>query len=139
MAMPFGIKGVTDMVENVFRDAVEEAGFHLKRIDDDPPAGSIDNRMRVEIWMCRFVIADLTEENHGAYWEAGYAEGLGKPVIYTCEKKYWDDHRTHFDTNHQHTVLWDADDREKAKRDLIATICATLPFEATMPSDDEKS
>ena len=35
----------------------------------------------------KFVIADLTHDNNGAYWEAGYAEGLGKPVIYICEKE----------------------------------------------------
>ena len=34
-----------------------------------------------------FVISDLTHDNSGAYWEAGYAEGLGKPVIYICEEK----------------------------------------------------
>ena len=34
----------------------------------------------------KFVIVDLTHDNHGAYWEAGYAEGLGKPVIYVCKK-----------------------------------------------------
>ena len=28
----------------------------------------------------------FTHGDPGAYWEAGFAEGLGKPVIYTCEK-----------------------------------------------------
>jgi nucleoside 2-deoxyribosyltransferase len=60
-----------------------------------------------EIRMCRFLIADLTCGNQGAYWEAGYAEGLGKPVIYTCNKSYFDKEGTHFDTNHHQTVLWD--------------------------------
>ena len=46
----------------------------------------IDDRLRVEIQSARFLIADLTHENRGAFWEAGYAEGLGKPVIYTCEE-----------------------------------------------------
>ena len=66
--------------------AVASAGFDLVRLDEDPQAGSIDERLRVEIRKSRFLVADLTHGNPGAYWEAGFAEGLGKPVIYTCEK-----------------------------------------------------
>ncbi len=43
--------------------------------------------MCVQIRDAKFVIADLTHGNDGAYWEAGYAEGLGKPVAYICEKE----------------------------------------------------
>ena len=59
-----------------------------------PKAGLIDDRLRVEIRTSRFLIADLTHENAGAYWEAGFAEGLGKPVIYTCEKSKFDTAKT---------------------------------------------
>jgi len=41
--------------------------------------------MRVEIRSAKFLVADLTDENRGAYWEAGFGEGLGKKVYYTCE------------------------------------------------------
>ena len=135
MAMPFGIETITDMVNNVFRSAVAKTGFKLRRVDDEPKAGSIDDRMRVEIRMCRFLIADLTCGNSGAYWEAGYAEGLGKPVIYTCNKHYFDSQGTHFDTNHRQTVVWDPAAPQRAAEDLKATIRATLPFEAKMPEE----
>ena len=39
-------------------------------------------------------------------WEAGYMEGLGKPVIYISEKTKFDKAKTHFDTNHCTTVPW---------------------------------
>lgn len=135
MAMPFGNRAVTEIVDETFRAAVAETGFKLKRVDEAPRAGSIDDRMRVEIRMCRFLIADLTCENRGAYWEAGFAEGLGKPVIYTCNKFYFESQGTHFDTNHHHTVLWDPNDPTKAAEDLKNTIRATLPDEAIMPSE----
>ncbi|MEK7793156.1 MAG: hypothetical protein AAB353_01430, partial [Candidatus Hydrogenedentota bacterium] len=96
MAMSFKNEEVTKIVNESFRPAVEATGFKLKRVDDDPIAGLIDNKIRVDIQRCRFLIADLTDQNLGAYWEAGYAEGLGKPVIYTCSKAVWDEHRTHF-------------------------------------------
>ena len=43
--------------------------------------------MRRMIQGALFVIADLTHENRGAYWEAGYAEGLSKTVRHTPMKK----------------------------------------------------
>ncbi|MBM3554671.1 MAG: hypothetical protein FJX47_03850 [Alphaproteobacteria bacterium] len=129
MAMKFGDSILDQMVDQHFRPAVEKTGFTLRRLDDEPKAGLIDARMRVEIANARFLIADLTHGNHGAYWEAGYAEGLGKPVIYTCEKSIFDDEtrRPHFDTNHHLTVSWSQSAPDSAIRDLKATIRATIP------------
>jgi len=126
MAMPFGKPEVDRVVDECFRPSVDETGFTLTRVDDTPKAGLIDDRMRVEIQSSRFLIADLTHGNKGAYWEAGYAEGLGKPVIYTCEAtKFADD--SHFDTNHHLTVMWDANDLSVTAENLKATIRATIP------------
>ena len=58
----------------------------------------------------------------GSYWEAGYAEGLGKPVIYICEKAKFDEVKTHFDTNHSTTVPWSEGKGDEFKRELIATL-----------------
>ena len=135
IAMKFGDNDLDYMLANCFRLAVKDTGFDLFRLDDAPKAGLIDDRLRVEIRVSRFLIADLTHENPGAYWEAGYAEGLGKPVIYTCEKKKFEEKKTHFDTNHHTTVLWDKDDLEKTARDLKNTIRATLPDEAKLKDE----
>jgi hypothetical protein len=132
MAMPFGIAELDQLYHDHFYKAVGATGFTLKRLDENQPAGLIDDRLRVEIRQCRFLIADLTHGNAGAYWESGYAEGLGKPVIYTCEKSAFDDRKTgpHFDTNHHLTVVWDARSLDGAMNKLKATIRATLPDEA---------
>ena len=91
-----------------------------------PRAGVIDNIMRIQIRDAKFVIADLTHDNNGAYWEAGYAEGLGKPVIYICEKKKFDEKKTHFDTNHCTTVPWSRNDDEGFRQKLVATLRRSL-------------
>lgn len=80
-------------------------------------------------------MSDLTNNNIGAYWEAGYAEGLGKPVIYLCEKSQFNEFKTHFDTNHHTTVVWDENDMDAAVKNLKDTIRATLPLEAKMTDD----
>ena len=107
-------------------------------LTDGQPAGSIDDQLRVALRTSRFVIADLTRDNNGAYWEAGFAEGLGRPVIYTCRKNEWDQRdqpselKVHFDTNHHLTVIWDPENLQDAATRLTATIRNTLPAEAKM-------
>jgi len=127
MAMKFGDEVLDRVLDSVFKPCVKQTGFELFRLDDVPRAGLIDDRLRVEIQATDFLIADLTHDNLGAYWEAGYAEGLGKPVIYTCEKEKFEKDKTHFDTNHHLTIIWDKNSPEKAGENLKATIRATLP------------
>jgi hypothetical protein len=132
IAMQFGKPELDQVVNECFRPAVVATGFDLKRLDESQPAGLIDDRLRLEIRQSRFLLADLTHHNKGAYWEAGYAEGLGKPVIYLCRKDVFDSKQegTHFDTNHHLTVVWDPDHLVEAVERLKATIRATLPEES---------
>jgi hypothetical protein len=134
MAMPFGEDELDRIYKNNFKVAVAATGFDLKRVDEAQPAGLIDDRIRVEIRQSRFLIADLTHQNRGAYWEAGFAEGLGKPVIYTCRKDVFEDKAkgTHFDTNHHLTVVWEPGNLDDAVDRLKATIRATLPEDAQL-------
>lgn len=134
MAMQFGNTELDAIYNDHFKPAVAATGFTLKRLDEGQPAGLIDDRLRVEIRQARFLISDLSTANKGAYWEAGYAEGLGKPVIYTCRKDAFDDKATapHFDTNHHLTVVWEADKLGEAMEKLKATIRATLPEDAKL-------
>ncbi|HMV22322.1 MAG TPA: hypothetical protein PKE50_13665 [Rhodocyclaceae bacterium] len=134
MAMQFGDEELDRIYKDHFKPAIAATGFDLKRVDEGQPAGLIDDRLRVEIRQSRFLIADLTHQNRGAYWEAGYAEGLGKPVIYTCRKDVFEDKTkgTHFDTNHHLTVVWAADMLAEAVEKLKATVRATLPEEAKL-------
>ena len=131
MAMKFGDPELNEVIEKIFRPAVAQTGFELRVLTDVPKAGLIDDRLRVEIRRSRFLIADITHKNLGAYWEAGFAEGLGKPVIYTCKKEEFDIGASHFDTNHHLTVMWHEDSAQVAE-DLKATIRATLPGEARL-------
>jgi hypothetical protein len=137
MAMRFG----DDQLDGVFRDhfkpAVKRAGFDLFRLDEEPKAGLIDDRLRLEIRRSRLLIADLSHGNAGAYWEAGYAEGLGRPVIYTCRRDVFDDpdKRPHFDTNHHLTIVWDPSNVSAAAEQLVTTIRVTLPADANLTDE----
>jgi hypothetical protein len=132
MAMKFGQSDLDRVVEICFRPAVARAGFVLRLVTDNQPAGLIDDQMKASILASRFVIADLTHGSAGAYWEAGFGEGLGLPVIYSCEKSAWEKQKTHFDTNHYKTILWDSSNLRSAGDELTATIRATLRTEAKL-------
>jgi nucleoside 2-deoxyribosyltransferase len=93
------------VVKDCFKPAFARTGFELRVLTDGQPAGSIDDQLRVALRTSRFVIADLTHDNNGAYWEAGFSEGLGRPVIYTCRKQKWDAAKSHFDTSHLNTII----------------------------------
>ena len=112
LAMEFDNPELEPFVEEVLKPTVKEAlECELRDIRDISQAGIIDNILRMSIRDAKFVIVDLTHDNNGAYWEAGYAEGLDKPVVYICKKEKFERSRkegggTHFDTNHCTTVLW---------------------------------
>lgn len=132
MAMKFNDKELDRVYEQCLKPAVEATGFDLRRVDEGQPAGLIDDQLRVRIRAARFLIADLSHANNGVYWEAGFAEGLGKPVIYTCNRAMLEnaESQPHFDTNHHLTVAWDVERLDETAEKLKATIRATLPADA---------
>jgi nucleoside 2-deoxyribosyltransferase len=132
MAMKFGDSQLAEVFNCHFKDAVAATGFELRDLTEGQPAGSIDDQLRVGLRTARFMIADLTHDNNGASWEAGFAEGLGSPVIYTCRQDKWEADKSHFDTNHLNTIIWEPEKLPDAAKRLTATIRNTLPNEAKM-------
>jgi hypothetical protein len=136
MAMQFGDATLDRVFEQCFRKAASRAGFDLRRVSDRPGAGNIDAQIEAGIRASRFLVADLTHGNHGAYWEAGMAHGLGLPVIYTCEKSVFEHSdkakRPHFDTSHHVTIVWEEARLKAAEDDLTAKIRNTPFIEAKL-------
>lgn len=126
IALKFGDAILDPLLNEHIKPAIKTLGYDAYDMRDVARAGVIDNLLRVQIRDAAFVIVDLTHENAGAYWEAGYAEGLGKPVLYICEKSKFEERKTHFDTNHCTTVLWDIDGIPAFTADLLATIKRSL-------------
>ena len=133
MAMPFNKPDLDDNWLPQLRGAVLDTGFTLKRVDDEPKPGIIDIRMRIQIKEARFLIVELTHANNGAYWEAGFAEGLGKPVIYTCREG----DSAHFDVDHSLRISWNPDNLKPALDRLKATIRNALPDSFPEPPSPE--
>lgn len=102
---------------------IAKLGYELKNpLLANPKAGNIDARLESEIRKAKFLVADLTHENQGAYWESGFAYGLGKRVFYICKKGT----KLHFDTEHHSTIQWEVGSEEEAAEKLKDTIFNTL-------------
>lgn len=127
IAMKFGDAVLDPFVEATVKPAVRSGiAYELVDLRNVSRAGVIDNILRAQIRDAAFVLVDLTHDNAGAYWEAGYAEGLGKPVIYICQQAKFDAAKTHFDTNHCTTVMWSVEEPLAFTEQLIATLRRSL-------------
>lgn len=66
---------------------ISEAGGVAIRIDKEHALEDLVGRIKREIRSAQFLVADLTDERPSCYFEAGYAEALGKSVIYVASKQ----------------------------------------------------
>lgn len=111
---------------NAYRDgigpAVSRAGFKPIRIDQKEHNGDITDEIMAGIRDAQFVIADFTLQRPGVYYEAGFALGLGRPVIWCCRGDERD--KLHFDTDHMNHILWDTP--EDLQERLVNRIKATI-------------
>lgn len=109
--------------EQGFRPALEKLGYRPIRIDKEQFTGKIDDHIITEIRRSGLLVADFTGHRAAVYFEAGFAMGLGIPIIWTCRQDAIDD--AAFDTRQYHHIVWK--DAEDLQQRLIDRIEATLP------------
>ncbi len=90
--------------EQQIRAAVESAGYRCTRVDLVEHNDFIMDQILGLIRQAPFVIADFTGNRGGVYLEAGFARGLGIPVIHTCRRAHFN--RAHFDIKQINTINW---------------------------------
>jgi nucleoside 2-deoxyribosyltransferase len=109
--------------EDGFKVALEETGYEPLRIDLKEHNEKICDIIIAEIQDSGLLIADFTGQRGNVYFEAGFAKGLGIPVIWTCKKG--DEKGLRFDTRQYNHIIWEKP--EDLKKQLINRIRATLP------------
>ena len=92
------------------------------RIDKKEHNNQITDEIIAGIRDAQFVIADFTGQRGGVYYEAGFARGLGRPVIYCCRDDHFKD--LHFDVQQISHIKWSGvkDLRQKLADRIKATI-----------------
>lgn len=141
----------TNAYRGAVRLAVEKAGYRadVLTVDEEQHNDFIMDRVINMIDDARFIIADLTvlpeippEQDDdgtekagkakngvrgGVYWEAGYAKGRGKEVIYTCNgDDRVSENRIHFDIEQIVRLHWTNDQLHEFTQALTSRIVATV-------------
>lgn len=115
--------------EQVYKPVIQMLNYSAMRIDEKQFNGSIIGEITTEITDSVALIADLTGNRGGVYYEAGIARGLqlcNHPIklILTCKRSFFDNERVHFDVSGDNIVLYENDDdlRKKLTQRLQAVL-----------------
>jgi hypothetical protein len=146
VAMWFNVE-MLELFKNTIKPLVDSLGYNTIIIPMVEHNGSINDHIIAEIKKSKFIIADFSGNRGGVYFEAGFALGLGKQVIWTCKKDYFNTEikklirgkiegdiekeveiieksEIHFDINHYNFIVWETIEElcEKLKNRIEATI-----------------
>ncbi len=121
VAMSFS-DGMQSAWVDAIKPAIERAGYTAYRVDEELHSDNLIFKIMAEVKNSRFVVADVTEQKNGVYFEAGYALGLGVPVIWSVRKD--DADKVHFDTAQYNQIRWES--VEQLKESLYDFICAII-------------
>jgi len=112
---------MTDARESI-KKAITDSGYIPIIIDEKEHNKQIVPEIFFEIQRSKFLVADLTGHRNGVYYEAGYAQGMGKEVILTCRDDAFE--MRHFDVAQISTIVWcDTNDLySKLLRRIEATV-----------------
>ncbi len=115
---------VLPLWKEVIEPAITAAGYEALRIDSKQHNGKIDDEIMASIRASKFVVSDFTGSRGGVYYEAGFAHGLGLPVIFMCRENDLKD--IHFDVRQYNCILWTPEKLVEAQTKLKNRILATL-------------
>ncbi len=107
--------------KSIIEPGIIAAGYGPFRVDKKEHAEKVDDLIMAEIRRSKFLVADFSGQRGGVYFEAGFAHGLGRPVIWMCREEEKD--KLHFDTRQYNHILYsDPTDAQKRLRDRIVAI-----------------
>ena len=110
---------------NAIQDAVSLAGYEPRIMNQVETNNWIMPEIFYQIKKAKFVVADFSLPCDGAYYEAGYAAALDKPVIHLFDRREeTKTNKLHFDIAQKSTIFYDS--YEDLKNRLINRIKATV-------------
>jgi hypothetical protein len=104
IAMPYA-KEFNNAYYFGIKHPVEQRGRKSERVDQDAFTGDIVERVKHRISTSELVIADITGNNPNVFFEVGYAEGVGRPVILISQEQ-----ETPFDLRTRRQIRYDPQD-----------------------------
>lgn len=122
---------------NSISKAIADTGYTPVIISEKEHNDNICDHIIAEIRKSKFIVADFTGNRGGVYFEAGFAYGLGLPVIWTCHASWFnaniekilptpdgnevtvlEHNKIHFDIDHYNFIVWETEEELYAKLKL---------------------
>jgi len=117
-----------DEFKCLYDDGIEAgitaAGYEALRVDRAEHNNRIDDEIIALIKRSRFLVADFSVNRGGIYFEAGFALGLGIPVIWLVKEDQLAD--VHFDTRQYNFITWNENGWDNLRDRLRYRIEATI-------------
>jgi len=123
-----------DAWQHGLKKGIEDAGYKAQiigKIHGKEHNNDICDEVIAEIRQSRFLVADFTGHSGGVYFEAGFAMGLGLPVIWTCKKQLVNNDgkdigmkNLHFDIRQYNFIDWEdpSELRDRLTKRILAVI-----------------
>ena len=115
--------------EQAYKPVIQSLNYAVMRIDEKQFNGSIIGEITTEITNSIALVADLTGNRGGVYYEAGIARGLqlcNHPIklILTCNRDFFETYRVHFDVSGDNIILYEniSDLKDKLSARLQAVV-----------------
>ena len=124
VASAFGHEDVDIVYDKCIRPVLKSLFVTPLRVDRVEHNDDIDNKIFELLESSDFAIADLTHSRPSVYYEAGYATGRGKPVVFISRSDHFrarDDDpagllRVHFDLQMKNIIAWSHPNAAFSKR-----------------------
>lgn len=105
---PFDAGRYDKLYRDVYKPAIEAAGYQSYRVDQDPtvsiPIDSIENGIKSAV-VC---LADITEDNPNVWYELGFALASNRPVVMICAENR-PGKKFPFDIQHRSIIVYKSD------------------------------
>ncbi len=117
-------ESMKDYYKDGIKKAIEDADYVPVRIDLQDFNEKICDEIIAEIKRTKFLIADFSGLRSGVLFEAGFAKGLGREVIFTVREADVEKLKLHFDTRQYNHIVYNSP--EDLSKKLYNRICATI-------------
>ncbi len=146
IASAFDYDDIDAIYDKAIRPVLKEFKIRPVRVDRDEHNDDIDDRIFQLIDQSQLCLADLTHARPSVYYEAGYAFGKGKPVIYIVRHDHFRPRgndpagnlRVHFDLQMKNIIPW-TEPNDTFKQKLRSRVrLVTKPLLQKIQIADEK-
>lgn len=121
-AMPFA-REYEDTFFVAMAPSADSVGAVCRRVDQEEYVGDVVQRIEEMIRNAAAVVADLSEAKPNVFYEAGFAQGLGKPTIAICSTPLKE---LPFDVNHWNIIEYGRGQTHRLKTTLSRRLKAVV-------------